>query len=45
LGRFAASIKYYSTPMLPQAIAKIPLDVEDLKIDLMSLTAHKVYGP
>ncbi|MEC4894629.1 MAG: aminotransferase class V-fold PLP-dependent enzyme [Oscillatoria sp. PMC 1051.18] len=28
-----------------QAIAKIPLDVEDMKIDLMSLTAHKVYGP
>ncbi len=28
-----------------QAIAKIPLDVDDLKIDLMSLTAHKVYGP
>ncbi|WP_036483045.1 cysteine desulfurase family protein [Myxosarcina sp. GI1] len=28
-----------------QAIAKIPLDVEEMKIDLMSLTAHKVYGP
>ena len=28
-----------------QAIAKIPLDVEAMKIDLMSLTAHKVYGP
>ena len=28
-----------------QAIAKIPLDVEAFKIDLMSLTAHKVYGP
>ena len=28
-----------------QAIAKIPLDVADMKIDLMSLTAHKVYGP
>lgn len=28
-----------------QAIAKIPLDVEDMKIDLMSLTAHKIYGP
>jgi cysteine desulfurase len=28
-----------------QAIAKIPLDVESMKIDLMSLTAHKVYGP
>ncbi len=28
-----------------QAIGKIPLDVELLQIDLMSLTAHKVYGP
>lgn len=28
-----------------QAIGKIPLDVEAQKIDLMSLTAHKVYGP
>ncbi len=28
-----------------QAIAKIPLDVAQMNIDLMSLTAHKVYGP
>ena len=28
-----------------QGIGKIPLDVERMKIDLMSLTAHKVYGP
>jgi cysteine desulfurase len=28
-----------------QAIGKIPLDVELENIDLMSLTAHKVYGP
>ena len=28
-----------------QAIAKIPLDVATMNIDLMSLTAHKVYGP
>jgi cysteine desulfurase len=28
-----------------QAIAKIPLDVRSMQIDLMSLTAHKVYGP
>jgi cysteine desulfurase len=28
-----------------QAIAKIPLDVEKMQIDLMSFTAHKIYGP
>ncbi|MFQ4139972.1 cysteine desulfurase family protein [Nodosilinea sp. PGN35] len=28
-----------------QAIAKIPLDVEAMHLDLLSLTAHKVYGP
>jgi cysteine desulfurase len=28
-----------------QAIGKIPLDVQAMKVDLMSLTAHKVYGP
>lgn len=28
-----------------QAIGKVPLDVEAMHIDLMSLTAHKIYGP
>lgn len=28
-----------------QAIGKVPLNVETLKIDLMSMTAHKTYGP
>lgn len=28
-----------------QAIGKIPLDMQEMKIDLMSLTAHKIYGP
>lgn len=28
-----------------QAIAKMRLDVDAMQIDLMSLTAHKVYGP
>ena len=28
-----------------QAAGKIPLDMEKLKVDLMSLSAHKLYGP
>jgi cysteine desulfurase len=28
-----------------QAIGKIPLNVEAMQIDLLSMTAHKVYGP
>lgn len=28
-----------------QAIGKIPLDVETMQIDLLSITGHKLYGP
>tara|TARA_R110000824_G_scaffold7892_6_gene35956 strand:+ start:72897 stop:74111 length:1215 start_codon:yes stop_codon:yes gene_type:complete len=28
-----------------QSVGKIDIDLENMKVDLMSLTAHKVYGP
>jgi cysteine desulfurase len=28
-----------------QSVGKIPVDVEALKVDLLSMSAHKVYGP
>ena len=28
-----------------QAVGKIPIDVDACKIDLMSISAHKLYGP
>ena len=28
-----------------QAVGKIPLDVEDMNIDMMSISGHKLYGP
>ncbi len=28
-----------------QSAGKVPIDIEDLKVDLMSFSAHKIYGP
>lgn len=28
-----------------QAVGKMPVDVNEMKVDLMSISAHKLYGP
>ena len=28
-----------------QMFGKMPIDVDDMKIDLMSISGHKIYGP
>ncbi|MSO92869.1 MAG: IscS subfamily cysteine desulfurase [Rhodospirillales bacterium] len=45
IGRLARARGAFFHTDCAQAAGKIPLDVEAMKIDLMSLSAHKMYGP
>ena len=46
IGCFQATSDTPSTlcPSL-QAVGKIPVDVNDMTVDLMSISGHKIYGP
>nr|XP_040131369.1 cysteine desulfurase, mitochondrial [Ictidomys tridecemlineatus] len=45
IGRICSSRKVYFHTDAAQAVGKIPLDVNNMKIDLMSISGHKIYGP
>merc|ERR1719333_636243 len=45
IGRICRSKKVFFHTDAAQAVGKIPLDVNAMKIDLMSISGHKLYGP
>ncbi len=45
LGSLCRSNKVFFHTDAAQAVGKIPLDVNAMNIDLMSISGHKIYGP
>ncbi|MFM4704289.1 IscS subfamily cysteine desulfurase [Aeromonas bivalvium] len=45
IGNLCRSRKIFLHVDAVQSVGKIPVDVEALKVDLLSVSAHKVYGP
>ncbi|XP_071175768.1 cysteine desulfurase-like [Mytilus edulis] len=45
IGKLCRSKKIFFHTDAAQAIGKIPMNVNDMNIDLMSISGHKIYGP
>lgn len=45
IGEVAAAKNIYFHTDAVQSVGKIPVDIEELKVDLLSISAHKLYGP
>ena len=45
IGKICRDNKVFFHTDAAQAVGKIPMDVEDMNIDLLSVSAHKMYGP
>ena len=45
IGQICREKKVFFHTDAAQAVGKIPIDVNDMNIDLMSISGHKLYGP